>query len=153
MPMHNNCLMIILIHIEITKDATAGFPEQFLTDQTQTWSEQIDNAIMITRNKCLAPSIAPYISLGYNGTIGGLLTLAHELGHGIHYRLASNQSYLNFRLPPVLAETVSTFIEAALTAYLIDHKVFGEHGSALLASRIEGILWWTGLSRPFSPLF
>ncbi len=90
--------------------------------------------------KCLAPSIPPYISLGYNGTIGGLMTLAHELGHGIHYRLASNQSYLNFRPPPVLAETASTFMEAALTAYLINHKVFERHGSAILASRIEGIL-------------
>ena len=90
--------------------------------------------------KCLAPSIAPYISLGYNGTLRGLMTLTHELGHGIYYRLASNQSYLNFRPPPVLAETASTFMEAALTAYLIDHKAFERHGSALLASRIEGIL-------------
>jgi len=90
--------------------------------------------------KCLTPSIAPYISLGYNGTIGGLMTLTHELGHGIHYLLASNQSYLNFRPPPVLAETASTFMEAALTGHLIDHKVFERHGSVLLASRIEGIL-------------
>jgi len=90
--------------------------------------------------KCLAPSIPPYISLGYNGTIGGLMTLAHELGHGIHYRLASNQSYLNFRPPPVLAETASTFMETALTEYLFCHRVFERHASALLASRIEGIL-------------
>jgi len=90
--------------------------------------------------KCLSPSIAPYISLGYNGTLRGLMTLAHELGHGIHYRLASNQSYLNFRPPPVLAETASTFMEVALTAYLSCHKVFERHGSALLATRIEGIL-------------
>jgi len=90
--------------------------------------------------KSLAPSIAPYISLGYDGTLMGLMTLTHELGHGIHYRLASNQSYLNFRPPPVLAETASTFLETVLTAYLINHKVFERYSSALLASHIEGIL-------------
>ena len=90
--------------------------------------------------KCLAPSQHPYISLHFDGDIKGLMTLAHELGHGIHYRLAAQQSYLNFDPPPVLAETAATFTELIVSNYLMGQEDLSIQRSTLIASQIEGIL-------------
>jgi oligoendopeptidase F len=90
--------------------------------------------------KCLAPSQHPYISLHFSGDIKGLMTLAHELGHGIHYRLAAQQTYLNFDPPPVLAETAATFTELIVSNYLMGQEELSIHRSTLIASQIEGIL-------------
>ena len=62
---------------------------------------------------CFSPSQHPYILMNYEGNAMALMTLAHELGHAVHYRVASEQSYLNFNPPPVLAETASNFMEGA----------------------------------------
>jgi oligoendopeptidase F len=90
--------------------------------------------------KSLVPSLHPYISINYAGTLNDLMTLAHELGHFIHYRLASQQSYLNFDPPPVLAEAASTFMEFMITDHLMKKQEFRPHVPNLLASRMEGIL-------------
>ncbi|UCF56357.1 MAG: oligoendopeptidase F, partial [Deltaproteobacteria bacterium] len=45
--------------------------------------------------KCFAPFLHPFLSINYGGSLRDVMTLAHELGHGIHYRLAAKQSYLN----------------------------------------------------------
>lgn len=90
--------------------------------------------------KSMAPSMHPYISMSYAGDISDLMTLAHELGHGIHYRLCSEQSYMNFDPPPILAETASTFMEIAVIKYLMKKKGYKKLRPALLALQIEGIL-------------
>ena len=90
--------------------------------------------------KSLAPSLHPYVSMSYTGNINDLMTLAHELGHGIHYRLCSKQGYLNFDPPPILAETASTFMEMVVTDHLRKKEGFRKHRPALLALQIEGIL-------------
>lgn len=88
--------------------------------------------------KCGPPSQAPYISMAYSGNIKDIITLAHELGHGIHYRLASKQSYLNFEPRPVIAETASTFFELVINAHLLEKDEFQDWKYRLVASQIEG---------------
>ena len=66
-----------------------------------------------------APSTNPFIVATYTGTIRDVTTLAHEIGHGIHDRLASHQRYLNFGPPLTLAETASVFAEMVLTRHML----------------------------------
>ena len=88
--------------------------------------------------KCGPPSQPPYISMTYSGNIKDLITLAHELGHGIHYTLASKQSCLNFEPRPVLAETAATFFELIINAHLLEKEEFQGRRRSLIASQIEG---------------
>ncbi len=90
--------------------------------------------------KSMAPSLNPYISISYAGNISDLMTLAHELGHGIHYRLCSEQSHMNFDPPPILAEAASTFMEMVVVEYLMKNKDYQKLRPDLLALQIEGIL-------------
>jgi oligoendopeptidase F len=90
--------------------------------------------------KCLAPSQKPYISLAYGGTFRDVMELAHEIGHGIHYVLSSKQSYLNFRMVPIVAETVAIFFEIVQCHYLMKREDFNMHGQAILACAIERMI-------------
>jgi oligoendopeptidase F len=56
------------------------------------------------------PRVHPYVLLSFGKTAAGLLTLAHELGHGVHQYLSRNHSVLN-RVPLPMAETASLFGE------------------------------------------
>ena len=67
----------------------------------------------------LAPEHHPYILCSYTGTGRDVATIAHELGHGIHYSLARRQKLLNYDAPLVLAETASVFAEIVLTRHLL----------------------------------
>jgi oligoendopeptidase F len=85
------------------------------------------------------PSIPPHIMLGFNGYLRDLVTLAHEMGHGIHYGMASGQTGILFKPPPILAETASTFAEILLYHDLSGRAEFDAYRGDLLASQIEGI--------------
>jgi oligoendopeptidase F len=75
------------------------------------------------------PGGKPHVLLSYTETWGSLVTLAHELGHGVHFVLsASEQSYLqSFGMSKVIAETASEFGECLLR----DHVVETTEDSAL----------------------
>jgi len=90
--------------------------------------------------KSMAPSLHPYISMSYAGNMGDLMTLAHEVGHGIHYRLCSEQSHMNFDPPPILAEAASTFMEMVVIEHLMKKKDYQKLRPDLLALQIEGIM-------------
>ena len=51
------------------------------------------------------PSVHPYILMNYNGRARDVMTLAHEMGHGVHQVLASHNGYLMSDTPLTLAET------------------------------------------------
>jgi oligoendopeptidase F len=87
--------------------------------------------------RCYGPWQPPYVLMHFTGTLRDLTTLAHELGHGIHDRLASTQTYLNFQTPPVLAETASTFFETLVVEHLLGKKGQQDLHLLLLAGRIE----------------
>ena len=57
------------------------------------------------------PSAHPYLLLNYQGKTRDVMTLAHELGHGVHQLLANRQGYLMADTPLTLAETASVFGE------------------------------------------
>jgi oligoendopeptidase F len=58
------------------------------------------------------PDVHPYVLMNYAGERRSILTLAHELGHGLHGALAQDLGLLNARTPLTLAETASVFGEA-----------------------------------------
>jgi oligoendopeptidase F len=60
----------------------------------------------------VTPRHHPYVMLNFTGKLRDALTLAHELGHGLHDRLASKQHIFDFNPPLTLAETASVFAEA-----------------------------------------
>jgi oligoendopeptidase F len=60
----------------------------------------------------LIPDVHPYVLMNYAGERRSVLTLAHELGHGLHGSLAQELGLLNARTPLTLAETASVFGEA-----------------------------------------
>ena len=57
------------------------------------------------------PAAHPYLLLNYQGRVRDVMTLAHELGHGVHQVLAGRQGYLMADTPLTLAETASVFGE------------------------------------------
>jgi oligoendopeptidase F len=60
----------------------------------------------------VTPHHHPYVLMNFTGKLRDALTLAHELGHGLHDRLASKQHVFDFHPPLTLAETASVFGEA-----------------------------------------
>ena len=132
--------------VKIILEAAQGLHPVFYSTAREIFeNSRIDRGVRAGKQngafcKSMAASLSPYISMSYAGNIGDLMTLAHELGHGIHYRLCSRQNYLNFDPPPVLAETASTFMEMVVTGYLMKKKDCQKLRPALLALQIEGIL-------------
>ncbi len=88
----------------------------------------------------MLPSLHPYVLLNYNGRIEDVSTLAHELGHGIHFYLSRRNSPLNFWATTPMAETASVFGELLLMRRLFAKETDREVKRNLLAVRIEDIL-------------
>lgn len=85
----------------------------------------------------LSPQHHPYILCSYNGTSRDISTVAHELGHGIHYALSRRQRLLNYDAPLVLAETASVFAEIVLTRHLLAETSSVSARRALLCGLLE----------------
>ncbi|WP_081691654.1 M3 family oligoendopeptidase [Cucumibacter marinus] len=85
------------------------------------------------------PSAHPYLMLNYLGKPRDVMTLAHELGHGVHQRLAAPQGPLLASTPLTLAETASVFGEM-LTFRSLLAGASGRARFALLASKVEDML-------------
>ncbi len=86
------------------------------------------------------PSAHPYILLNYLGKPRDVMTLAHELGHGVHQSLANEQGALMARTPLTLAETASVFGEMLTFRALLDRTPSAEERHALLAQKVEDML-------------
>lgn len=88
----------------------------------------------------LSPSLHPYLLMNYTGTLRDALTLAHEMGHGIHFYLARKQSFLNFEPSIPMAETASVFGEMIMIQALLSDETDPAARQALLAVEIEDII-------------
>lgn len=88
----------------------------------------------------MTPHIPPYLLLNFTGNLRDVATLAHELGHGLHFVLAQKQSMLNYHAPLPLAETASVFGEMLLTRHLLAHETDPGVKIALLCAKIEDII-------------
>jgi oligoendopeptidase F len=87
------------------------------------------------------PSVHPYILLNYQGRSRDVMTLAHELGHGIHQVLAGQtQGHLLAQTPLTLAETASVFGEMLTFQSLLAKQHAPKARMALLAAKVEDML-------------
>jgi oligoendopeptidase F len=86
------------------------------------------------------PSVHPYVLLNYTSRRRDVLTLAHELGHGVHFALAARQGIFHQSMPLTLAETASVFGETVVFGRLIEEDQSPAALLALLAENIEGAI-------------
>ncbi|MGR3710614.1 MAG: M3 family oligoendopeptidase [Alterinioella nitratireducens] len=89
------------------------------------------------------PTVAdahPYVMLNYLGKPRDVMTLAHELGHGVHQRLAAGQGELLSSTPLTLAETASVFGEMLTFRKLLDAAETPKQRKVLLAGKVEDMI-------------
>ncbi|MEX6508587.1 M3 family oligoendopeptidase [Jiella sp. M17.18] len=86
------------------------------------------------------PSVHPYVLLNYMGKPRDVMTLAHELGHGVHQVLAGRQGALMAATPLTLAETASVFGEMLTFRSLLDQAKTDAERKTLLASKVEDMI-------------
>ncbi len=85
------------------------------------------------------PDVHPYLLLNYHGKTRDVMTLAHELGHGVHQVVAAQQGYLMSSTPLTLAETASVFGEMLTFRSLLDRAAPAQR-RIMLAAKTEDML-------------
>jgi oligoendopeptidase F len=86
------------------------------------------------------PSVHPYVMLNYTARRRDVLTMAHELGHGLHAALAQPQRIFHQSTPLTLAETASVFGEALVFGRLLEAASTPRERLSLLAESLEGAI-------------
>lgn len=86
------------------------------------------------------PSVHPYVMLNYMGKPRDVMTLAHELGHGVHQVLAGKQGALMASTPLTLAETASVFGEMLTFRSLLERTSDRRERKAMLAQKVEDMI-------------
>ena len=86
------------------------------------------------------PSVHPYLLLNYQGKTRDVMTLAHELGHGVHQVLAGPQGTLMADTPLTLAETASVFGEQLTFRALLEGEESPARRRVMLAGKVEDML-------------
>jgi oligoendopeptidase F len=86
------------------------------------------------------PSLHPFILLNYQGKTRDVMTLAHELGHGVHQVLAAPNGALMAPTPLTLAETASVFGEMLTFRRLLAATANAKQRKAMLASKVEDMI-------------
>ena len=88
---------------------------------------------------CASPSprLHPYILCNYTDNLRDVMTVAHELGHGLHGCLSRKQNYFNYDTPLTTAETASVFGEMLVFDYLAERQTDRQVQIAMLAGKLE----------------
>jgi oligoendopeptidase F len=86
------------------------------------------------------PSVHPYVLLNYQGKVRDVMTLAHELGHGVHQVLAAPQGALMAPTPLTLAETASVFGEMLTFRALLLETTDPKERKAMIAAKVEDMI-------------
>ena len=86
------------------------------------------------------PSVHPYLLLNYMGKARDVMTLAHELGHGVHQVLAGPQGTLMSDTPLTLAETASVFGEMLTFQVMLKAETDAKRRKAMLAAKVEDMI-------------
>ena len=86
------------------------------------------------------PSVHPYVMMNYLGKPRDVMTLAHELGHGVHQVLAAKQGPLLAPTPLTLAETASVFGEMLTFQALLKDAKEPREKKAMLAGKVEDMI-------------
>ena len=115
-------------------DAAAGFFEGDFIDAPPAAGKRGGAFCAYT-----VPSVHPYVMLNYTSRSGDVLTMAHELGHGVHAYLAGKeQSLFQVSTPLTVAETASIFGETIVLERLLDRAPDAAARLALLAESLDG---------------
>ena len=129
---------------DIVFDAYASFSPQ-LADIARTFVDEhwIDAPVRPAKRggafcSYTVPSHHPYLMLNWTARRRDVLTLAHELGHGLHAYLSRPQGVYHFATPLTLAETASVFGETVTFGRLLEATSDPEERFALLAESLEG---------------
>jgi oligoendopeptidase F len=86
------------------------------------------------------PSVHPYVLMNYQGKPRDVMTLAHELGHGVHQMLARDQGPLLAPTPLTLAETASVFGEMLTFRALLAETRSPREKKTMIAGKVEDML-------------
>ena len=86
------------------------------------------------------PELHPYVMLNYTARRGDVLTLAHELGHGVHAVLGARQGIFHMSTPLTMAETASTFGEEIVFDRLLELADTPDSRLSLLAGNMESAI-------------
>jgi oligoendopeptidase F len=86
------------------------------------------------------PSVHPFVMLNFTARRRDVLTMAHELGHGLHAALAQPQGVFHQSTPLTLAETASVFGEALVFGRMLQAAPDDDARLSLLAERIDGAI-------------
>lgn len=86
------------------------------------------------------PSAHPYLLVNYQGKVDDVMTLAHELGHGVHQVLAGPQGHFLSDTPLTLAETASVFGEMLTFQSMLAQQKSDQTRKIMLAGKIEDML-------------
>ncbi|MGR3838498.1 MAG: M3 family oligoendopeptidase [Cognatishimia sp.] len=85
-------------------------------------------------------NVHPYVMLNYLGKPRDVMTLAHELGHGVHQVLAAEQGEMLSSTPLTLAETASVFGEMLTFRKMLDAAETQDQRKVLLAGKVEDMI-------------
>lgn len=88
----------------------------------------------------VTPGVHPYLLVNFMGRSRDVMTLAHELGHGVHQVLAAEQGYLLSATPLTLAETASVFGEMLTFRAMLDAASTPSQRRVMLAGKVEDML-------------
>ncbi len=86
------------------------------------------------------PSVHPYILMNYHGKSRDVMTLAHELGHGVHQVLSGPQGALMADTPLTLAETASVFGEMLTFQSMLENEPQKERKRIMIAGKVEDMM-------------
>ncbi len=86
----------------------------------------------------VVPALHPYLLLNFTSRMNDVLTMAHEMGHGVHYVLAADQGIFHFSTPLTVAETASIFGETIVLERLLGDAPDAATRLSLLAESLDG---------------
>ncbi|MSP39326.1 MAG: M3 family oligoendopeptidase [Deltaproteobacteria bacterium] len=86
-----------------------------------------------------SPQLHPYILCNYDDNLRDVMTVAHELGHGMHGCLSRKQNYFNYDTPLTTAETASVFAEMLVFDHLLSQQSDPQVQISLIAGKLEDI--------------
>lgn len=88
----------------------------------------------------LVPSVHPYILMNFQGKIRDVMTLAHELGHGVHQYISRHHGVLMYQTPLTLAETASVFGEQLVFQKILKNEKDVNQKKFIIANKVEDMI-------------
>ena len=129
---------IILSSFERFSPRMSGTAEKFF-DRSWIDAETRDGKRGGAFSHGTVPSAHPYVFINYTGRLRDVMTLAHELGHGVHQYLSRKQGYFQSNTPLTTAETASVFAEMLVFHKLTETEKDPKTRLSLICSKLEDI--------------